>query len=565
MTDPLVDDDLRAMLEERASRISPDAAREAMSDARSVIRGPAAGRGGFAVRAGLGGRGSRLPVGLVAAGMVAVLVVAIAGGREATTPAATIGALATPHGSPVAAASSRIPSQLLSVSDLRSGMASGALDGRTVALTGIVARVPCSDPSGPAPSDRTPSPMIEVGCWEVRIVGPSGITIAPPGGDATSLVVGSRGLLAATVEGGRLVANGWLANDPAQPWSPADLSGAALRADEVAVVGGWLITPAPDTAYLADSMPAGGLPGVPAAGVAVDDAAVSGPDASQFPVMPGTYLARPLDAAAGSPAWQLVATVAGPVLRLQGDEASTPAGPATPAPGDLDPVALRAAIADDSLDGRVLVVDGELEPIQVPCREPGQCTVLALHGLEGIVVTDERRPSGSDPGQLPGRGPLVLTPHHGALAFLGIAPAGDRTVTVADLADSLGGVLGARVDLLEEVSGWLVADGIHSCPLLGPGATPCPGPPPWLTDDRPSADGMRASNAGIHVGIADPLAGDRIAGPTTAGPFLVRHATGSTCDELPLDQRPACAGGRTFGWEVVAVLGNTPVVHATLP
>jgi hypothetical protein len=342
MTDPLDDGELRAMLGERASRMAPDSAREALAAVRSVVRGSAAGRGGFSVLA-IGPRGSdsRLPVALVVAGMVTVLVVGLIGGRL-----------------------------------------------------------------GGGPTARSAGP-----------VGPSAAVPSPPAAS------------------------------------------------------------------------------------------------------PG---AKPAASPAAKPA------------------TSPAAKPAT-----NDAARLRPLVANGTLDGHLLVVDGELEAIEVPCREPGACTVLALTGLEGIIVTDERQSPGPDPGTLPGRGQLVFTPHDGALAFLGVAPARlDRPTTVAELGDSLGGALGARRDLLEVVSGWLVVGGLHSCPLLGPGATSCPGPPPWLTDDKPFDEGMLSSNVGMHVGIADPLAGGPITQTVTEGPFLVRPVS---------------------GWEVVAVLGSAPVARATLP
>ena len=81
MTGPLHDDELRAMLEERASRVSPDAGRSAMATFRATVRGASDGKGGFAILPqALSSRGARLPWGVVALGTVAVVVVAIVGG-----------------------------------------------------------------------------------------------------------------------------------------------------------------------------------------------------------------------------------------------------------------------------------------------------------------------------------------------------------------------------------------------------------------------------------------------------------------------------------------------------
>ena len=74
MTAPLPDDQVRAMLEERAARVSPDAGREAMTAFRAAVRGAPDGKGGFAViPQALSSRNARLPWGLAAVGMVAVV------------------------------------------------------------------------------------------------------------------------------------------------------------------------------------------------------------------------------------------------------------------------------------------------------------------------------------------------------------------------------------------------------------------------------------------------------------------------------------------------------------
>ena len=86
MTAPLPDDQVRAMLEERAARVSPDAEREAMTAFRAAVRGAPDGTGGFAViPQALSSRNARLPWGLAAFGMVAVVAIALLGGRLSST------------------------------------------------------------------------------------------------------------------------------------------------------------------------------------------------------------------------------------------------------------------------------------------------------------------------------------------------------------------------------------------------------------------------------------------------------------------------------------------------
>ena len=97
MTAPLPDDQVRAMLEERAGRVSPDAEREAMSAFRAAVRGAPDGKGGFTViPQALSSRDARLPGGLAAFGVVVVVVIAVLGGRlsgddVATSPSAVAG------------------------------------------------------------------------------------------------------------------------------------------------------------------------------------------------------------------------------------------------------------------------------------------------------------------------------------------------------------------------------------------------------------------------------------------------------------------------------------------
>ncbi|MEO5963887.1 MAG: hypothetical protein ABIR11_00375, partial [Candidatus Limnocylindrales bacterium] len=133
----------------------------------------------------------------------------------------------------------------------------------------------------------------------------------------------------------------------------------------------------------------------------------------------------------------------------------------------------------------------------------------------------------------------------------------DGTMTVAQMEQrtDLGG------DVLAAVSGWLVAGGVHSCPLLGPGATPCPGPQPWLTDDQPGESGMLGSQQGVHVIATDPAVRPATQ-VVTPGPFLVRKATVVTmCD--------AAAGvdcsARLLHWEVVSRLDLADLVRVSIP
>ena len=82
MTGRPTDDELREMLEARASQASPDANREAMAGLRAAMRGTPDARGAFAVLpVSTSARGGRLPGIIVASGLVAVILVAVLGGQ----------------------------------------------------------------------------------------------------------------------------------------------------------------------------------------------------------------------------------------------------------------------------------------------------------------------------------------------------------------------------------------------------------------------------------------------------------------------------------------------------
>jgi hypothetical protein len=153
MTGPLPDDDVRAMLEERAGRVSPDAEREAMTTFRAAVRGAPDGKGGFAViPQALSSRDARLPWGLAAAGMVAVVAIALLGGRLsgtdfAASPSAASGATAT-SGPAASLEPSADGNGLPTADQLRAGLADGSLTGRVIVIDGEMqaVQVPCPKP-----------------------------------------------------------------------------------------------------------------------------------------------------------------------------------------------------------------------------------------------------------------------------------------------------------------------------------------------------------------------------------------------------------------------------------
>jgi hypothetical protein len=77
---------------------------------------------------------------------------------------------------------------------------------------------------------------------------------------------------------------------------------------------------------------------------------------------------------------------------------------------------------------------------------------------------------------------------------------------------------------LFEVDGFLVTNPARICGIAGPGATPCPAPPPFLAEDEPRADGLRVSDAGEEVVLTGPVPGVDPGAVITPGPFLVAPA-----------------------------------------
>jgi len=254
-------------------------------------------------------------------------------------------------------------------------------------------------------------------------------------------------------------------------------------------------------------------------------------------------------------------------LASDGPAIPSPAA-STPAPGagsvPLDAVGLRTALASGSLDGAVVLVDGTLAERPIPCTSPSTpepCFELYLPAVAGITVSEGRGPGAARPSALPA-GSLVFVVGGGGLTFLGAwATWRADPITVDAL---LGQASVPAYDDLALVSGWLVVGGIHSCPMLGPGATPCPGPLPWLAVDEPNQDGLLMSDKGVTVGLDPSGVVGTPSAIVTPGPFLLRHAYDTPCDHGTQPGGVTCAGTQT-GWEVVAALAGRSIVRAVLP
>jgi len=159
---------------------------------------------------------------------------------------------------------------------------------------------------------------------------------------------------------------------------------------------------------------------------------------------------------------------------------------------------------------------------------------------------------------------LVFVAERGGLTYLGSLIAGQGGPTrVGTLTDQ---VLARAVfdpgQTLFDVEGYLVVNGIHSCPMLGRGATPCPGPPPFLADDPPTADGLLVSNRGATVDLEPRVIGVDPSVVTTPGTFLVTMAPNAHCRPGHL---PATCTAETVRWTVVTRYDPAEAVRVVIP
>ena len=186
---------------------------------------------------------------------------------------------------------------------------------------------------------------------------------------------------------------------------------------------------------------------------------------------------------------------------------------------------LAAGVRDGSLEGRLVFVDGVMRATPARCvdpaREPLDCAELEIPGL-GLPVSlgDSATPWPGDP---PPGAWLVTIARGGGLEYLGsLVPwrDGPRGLTsIRMLLANRGGV--PQHGSLFEVDGFLVANPLRICGIVGPDATQCPAPPPFLAEDEPLADGIRVSDAGEEVVLTGPVPGVDPGVVVTPGPFLV--------------------------------------------
>lgn len=583
MTGPR-DDELAAMLEARADRLPPTAAREVMAAVRGEIQGP---KGGalFSVVPVTRTRGMNDPAGWAAVGLVAVLVLAVVGGRLEQRPSAPAGS-GTGSGSPASsvgvtgepAATVMAPAaNTITVAELRAGLDYGSLYGRIVLLTGSlrVTEFRCFTPQA---------------CGSIEIVGLEGVEVSDRWGtwsaEAVLATVNAHpgpSLMAFRVHVSGLELLGWPQQDPAAPVTVARLAAGihGISGDDLAIVSGWLgpwlvscdpPSPSGGAVNCRNMRPAladgtTGSSGTDigeavevtlAAGSRIGDAFLRG--------LEGPFLVRANADRGGSlPPYEVVASLnASDIVRVE--TASSPIA--------MTVEQFQGALEDGSLDGRLIAITGWLQPSGALCPAgvPQPCTLFVILGLGDLRVTWDGPVSATS--RVPGgqvlqppsttAGTLLVTPRDGHLVLLGRLIGNlERPASIQELTDTNGRLLFPRRDplALTSVAGWLVV-GIQSCTLTGPDATPCPGPGPLLTDVEPSPDGLMTNVVRQQsVRVWPGAVGIDPAKVVTPGPFLYRIAIDSPCASSAV----LCDRASTESWEVMARYDIDTVYRVVVP
>ena len=274
----------------------------------------------------------------------------------------------------------------------------------------------------------------------------------------------------------------------------------------------------------------------------------------------------------------VAATIAGPDQPSPSPSASS----TTPAPVITLPVLgvpvtadeLRTMLANRTLDGRLIVIDGELWLNRRACGAQRVCAFPMIRGLDQVQIDTDTEARVALEHAVPPPGPLVFMAHDGVLRYLGPQPADvDHPITVGQLLDTRipslidpSSPVHLLTDGLQLVSGWLVIGGTGECQLQAGGS--CPGPGVWLTDDKPLEDGTLTSDLGVPVSLMTDPPLERVDQVVTEGSFLVRDRSRSAAwVDAPACDASAdvvCSGGQS-AIEIVAILGPTSPLRMPLP
>ena len=223
-----------------------------------------------------------------------------------------------------------------------------------------------------------------------------------------------------------------------------------------------------------------------------------------------------------------------------------PRRPRRPAKSDLTAEQLRAGLADGSLTGRVIVIDGEMQMMQVPCPKPGACTVPNLTKLGGVPITVDPAIEALVANDVPD-GPHVFIGDGVGLTYLGtMTDAVDPPMTVAQLWAVSPAVDETGIRFVEGIVGPIPCVGCPTGPTMLPGL--------WLS----GTNGSKAAAVPVFVP-------DTIEPPPTLDRYLVRPRFGSPCDDVTPPPGVVWDCVAEYRWAIVAAVGDEPILRVSLP
>jgi len=216
-----------------------------------------------------------------------------------------------------------------------------------------------------------------------------------------------------------------------------------------------------------------------------------------------------------------------------------------PDTSELSADQVRAGLADGSLTGRVIVIDGDMQLMQVPCPKPGACTVPNLAKLGGVPITVDPGLEALVANDVPA-GPHVFIGDGVGLTYLGtMTGAVDTPMTVAQLWALSPAVDETAVRFVEGIVGAIPCAGCPSGPTMLPGL--------WLS----GTSGSKAAAVPVYVP-------DTIEAPASLDRYLVRSRFGNLCGDAAVPSGATCEGVVEYRWAIVAAVGDEPIVRVTL-
>ena len=601
--DPVRDEELRAMLAARADRVAPSLEREVMAAVRREISGSepvtvSRDGAGFGVRPVVRApspapRRRPLLAGAAVLGMAAVVAVAVLGsslvaGRHDPSPGAASPGASAGVGSTASASASVVPGasevavppadgapswagSVLPFEQLRTALEAGDLDGQLVIVNDSIDVVPCG-------------PIVRVDCYSWRLRGLDGVEIGsgavPSPAKAAELAAGASPTwpVALVGTGKSLSFVGWLDPEHLAPITLPALHAAPPEAQDgrLAVVSGWLLGNLPPTPCPSRNEAQCPDPGPVLADAVLPRDGQAGSGYSWTPVWVSDRVSRQLRDARTELEGPFLVGATGTTFAFDPPEFTvmeriSPGTtiwvppPETP-PAPVDSAArrsvdeLHAALADGSLDGRIVLVKGTLKLVAYGCETATQepCTRYFIPGIDGVEVrwsgpiqVRNDTSSGVAPSPAPDpSGVIAVTPRDGHLDLLGILRGRDETPgSIRDVFYRRGRWTMDPL-ALDPVAGWLLSEhgGLR------------------LVGTEPAADGsVPAGTTSVDVAVSY--------GPglepglkVQPGPFLVRQTQASVCGgESTQSPSLDCYTVLRFANTVVARYDLASVVAVTIP